>query len=120
MAAVARAAAGLAGRSCLCARHLRRRHLGGGLRGACGKAWRRAPCGAGFGSAHCGGAELGPEAGSVQDAVSDARGGRGRGLGTRGAEGPGVLWGGSPGPAAAGRSGKPQSLADKGRAGARL
>lgn len=117
VSADARAAAGLAGRSCLCARHLRRRHLGGGLRGACGKAWRRAPRGAGSGSAHCGGAErdeLGPEAGSVQDAVSDARGGRGQGLGTRGAEGPGVLWGGSPGPAAASHSGKPPSLEDKG------
>lgn len=80
----ARAAAGLVGRSCLCARHLRRRHLGGGLRGACGKAWRLAPRNAGSGSAHCGGAELGPEAGSGLAAVSDARGGQGPGLRTRG------------------------------------
>lgn len=91
VAAVARTAAGLAGRSCLCARHLRRRHLGGGLRDACGKAWRRAPRGAGSGSAHCGGAELGPEAGSAQDAVSvQCPRGTGPGFGDQRRRGP---WG---------------------------
>lgn len=118
VAAEARAAAGLAGHSCLCARHLRRRHLGGGLRGACGKAWRRAQHSAGSGSAHCGGAELG-RAGArgglgARRSVRCPRG-PGPGRGTRDAEGPGVLWKGSPSPSAAGRTGKPLSLGDKGR-----
>lgn len=106
---------GPAGRSCLCPRHRRRRHLGGGLRGAYGKAWRRGARAAGSRSAHCGGAEQGSRAGSEDDAESSARGARARGpgWGHAAARAQGFFGGGIPWPCID-RSGKPPRVGDRG------
>lgn len=106
---------GPAGRSCLCPRHRRRRHLGRGLRGAYGKAWRRGLRAAGSRSAHCSGAEQGPRADSEHGAESSARGARARGpgWGHAVARAHGFFGGGIPWPCI-GLSGKPPRVGDRG------